>query len=773
MINRLVKTTPYIGGQIRLDLIVNRHEDGLSYVDDIHVVPVSDNIVFNESNSWATLNYSHTDNIKHLYSIIGNDMFTAPNKYNTYKWLYNDTHSKMDTYDLTYYMGMKRMRYDRYGKQFSYFCPMWIYPQKDERFLLDDSMRFELDVYSLHEMEENVVREFSNAIYNVRFTDKTLKYLNDYLSILDDKLLNINFDQYTAYIDGIYTPSGTHLNKDVKYLLTNMLTHERPLMEFDYLIADTFIQNRLIAKQLVNFNFVFNIEDILPPEHNEYMFRDMTVVCKCFAYGEEVTVKDIYSNYDFIPAYIINNSTRDSFVNSWFDDDYNVLDYKHDYLCKELVYANKESQPIIHWTLESNPTYTFNMYNGFSPINMSEEGHPLVNGKYFDQPDMTYTEYSPFMCNLLWCKVVDLSSSTDPETELQGIREYTEILPEGVTEDTDSIYINNIKYNVGKIYGDLPENKRYKFAIVIVPENAAEGPLYDNGMVYLRIAKSHASTLVFANLPQTIDGYLTDCTEDLIEPLTILLKLVSVYEKPWKIRFEDTVTPYYTQGPKANDVSSREIDFYNDRCAVEIYRYSDSMMPQLINTWTPNDIKVVPVNEEIPSAKGPITSTVERTSTKNMYNFIYRHIQWADNEQYEDTGDMTTAEYNRLLNTGYLPFYPSIGYYSLIGEKLVVDTVPEFYDDNFIEQFWFDRNRVFNLFYEVVVTDTLPVTDTNNDEIIEVFWKHLYDTIWSDGEYAPYKMNFLKDRYKYAIKFEYASLSDVSNYDFVVTFTLK
>jgi hypothetical protein len=90
---QLLKTSPYLGGQIRWDIPMYYHYDNGVHVMDtpeLHIVPLDDNITFNEGNSRETFNYSHLENIKHLFSEIGDAFYSAEGEWNGNHWLYNN-----------------------------------------------------------------------------------------------------------------------------------------------------------------------------------------------------------------------------------------------------------------------------------------------------------------------------------------------------------------------------------------------------------------------------------------------------------------------------------------------------------------------------------------------------------------------------------------------------------------------------------------------------------------------------------------------------------
>ena len=105
---QLLHTSPYLGGQIRWDIPLDYHyEDGTHVLETnrLQIVPLNDDIRFNEDNERDCLRYSHTENIKQLFNAIGDRMFLATGEYSINERLYNRGDLK-DPYSHIYQMGV-------------------------------------------------------------------------------------------------------------------------------------------------------------------------------------------------------------------------------------------------------------------------------------------------------------------------------------------------------------------------------------------------------------------------------------------------------------------------------------------------------------------------------------------------------------------------------------------------------------------------------------------------------------------------------------------
>jgi hypothetical protein len=756
-------------------LVVHRQPQGSEYaylIDEIHIVPLSDNIVYNDNIEYPTLNYSHLDNIRHLYNIIGDDMFNNFSVFNnSRRWLYNSKKYPVDSYDHTYELGMKRIRHSRYGKQFSYLTPMWITDNIDDlwfKFMIHDGVECALPYP--HTNHNHHHHDFINAGYGVHMTDAVKKYILDYISNADDQVMSMKFGTYEAWIDGVHAPSGTLMHKDIEYTLTTILSREYTMMEFDYILDSAWLTNKMVAKQLLNFNIVFDIEDILPPEYNEYIYNDLFNVDVDIMYsrdGEVLTAeyKDIYSNYEKIPGFV---ALYNGHIAGGYDDKTNVLDYIQDYDVKDMLYMNKITQPITHWALNENPEYTFNMYNGFSPYRQSSNERGA--GMFYNQPDMTLDKYTPISCNILWANIVDYRYS-DIGTALA--LDYEESSPIDITHDI--VWHHNIKYNTSNLVN--PGFNEFKVDIILVQSieyvNFEE---YD----YVDLLQDHCVIVVkedddgIKHFIIMADNEGLDCVTfsslsntNAIElsnndDFKFLQSFIRCAEKPYAVTLNSTYELAIAEAPRHIPPTS-ETDLYIVNEPVTLYRYSGNLMPQFID----------PLVEDIPHI-----------------NRVYHYVQWWKDEDgsIHTDGSTTLTEYNDMLNTRYPAEYPSIGYYALIGDNIDVNTVPDLYKTyDAVEQMyeywdefvWFKRSRVKVLKPKVVIRYTVDdASECSEAELDNMFWKELYRYVWPDDVSEDVyidarRMDILQENYNMTMTFEYTKLNKLNSIDYTLTFELK
>ena len=327
-------------------------------VVDIQYVPISNHIPFNYNNPIDVLNYSHGDNVKALYNRISDDFFKeVANPMLSVKQLHRYDTLTDDTHENTYEMGMKRLEYKRYKKQFEFFCPVWCNNLNDLnhiKFIINLANKNGRVMYSK-------VIQFSTEINNyIRNIYPSLGF--DPSITTNEDLLYINFNEIQSHIKGLHVESGSLKTIDTSYVVNNLLYQERPVLETDNMLVELFAQNKTICTQLFNFSFVFNIEDFLPVDMLKNLICErINAYVDVYYDTDKCPVKDIYSNYEFIPKY-------DIYTGKYTDDD-NVLNYMQDNKAIELINKNKLVQGTFHWVFQNNKNSIFNLYNGFAPVN--------------------------------------------------------------------------------------------------------------------------------------------------------------------------------------------------------------------------------------------------------------------------------------------------------------------------------------------------------------------------------------------------------------------
>ena len=476
---QLVRTSPYLGGQIRLDIpLDSRYEEGehVLRTNGLHVVPLNDNIPFRQDNSRDCLKYSHGQNIMNLYGQIGEQLFSADGEYSTLHWLHNGE-DLVDPYSHIYTMGARRIRYQRYNKQFSFLCPLWISEYTDPSKLF-----FVISVRSVDMERDHIARAI------IRLDSRIVEYLKDWWGKsatyinpdpsqtpevqeewqgVTDSLLNIKFDPDQAWITGVDVTNGLYMVKNVGHVVSDILRAEQPLMEFDNMLLALFRTEHMVAQQLLNLNFLFNFEDISWELKSELQGRPITITMQV-GYGAVedwgiLPLKDFYTDYNHIPVF---RADQQAFSAS----NATVVDYMGDNKMFNYVNANKFTQPIFHWTMVENPKYIYNFYDGFAPVFREAGGTEFqrISGRYFNQADLSCPDHNAFNSAAYWCNWHDMTdvpyvylwqefaTQTNMYTDFS---EYSDLI---INWDTMIAYLNNNRFDLNRMNPDMVERFRAK-----------------------------------------------------------------------------------------------------------------------------------------------------------------------------------------------------------------------------------------------------------------------------------------------------------------------
>ena len=454
-----MRTSPCLGGQIRMDIPLHSHyEEGkhILRTDGLHIVPLDDRISYVDPGD--ALQHTHLQNINKLYKAIGNQMWNCSGEYNSPYPLF-ELNGLLDPYSHTYIMGSRRTKFGKYKKQFSFLCPLWISEETDASKLF-------FDIYLC------VAGEERSHVASARITlgDDISNYLNEYLHKsafwidadpsykvpagyqgVSDNLLSIKLNPSNACITGVNVENGQYLLKDVTYVVPDILCREMPLVEFDGTLLDLFPTNHMIAQQMLNLNFLFNIEDISYFTKSQLLGKGITVAVYAGYDDKHLTMKDLYTDYNHIPVY--RSDTAE------FDNVLHTCDYMGDDKMLEYMSINRFVQPIFHWTMRENPKYIYNFYDGFAPVFRDRTSGEFfrVSGRYYDQADIKEPVHDMYNCAAYWCHWNNMSYIRQDylweqlRMDTKDYKDFSEYSPIIVNKDARSCFLNNNKFNLNKM----------------------------------------------------------------------------------------------------------------------------------------------------------------------------------------------------------------------------------------------------------------------------------------------------------------------------------
>ena len=392
---QLYRSNVKLGGQLGLDIILSSNDSKDLVVSDFHLAPISSRVPYNRYVDENLLNYSHLENIKKFYNKIEGSFYKSydnPILTSCEPFIVGDNYdfqrSKIiDLHDNTFEMGLKRIPYSWYNNQFSFFCPVWLsHYTKDQPLVFTFIVKTKKSKSSEQEIARKTLYLKANYTdYHNKFVNYFNNYLEDIKSDNDEinkNVININIQDNTACIRGIDVKNGTYIGyKNILNLVDNLVGQERLLMDADNLIINNFENNNLIACQLINFNFIFDIEELIPHKILDLMWgADITIDVEVGCIEEEeiktFEIKDFYTNYDYIQC----KKTSIDYKNP-SQDDINIFDLVKDNRNIDLADKNKITQNIIHWSLKNNNDYIYNLYTGFGGyiINKNNKGEIISN----------------------------------------------------------------------------------------------------------------------------------------------------------------------------------------------------------------------------------------------------------------------------------------------------------------------------------------------------------------------------------------------------------
>ena len=803
---QLASTNIFLGGQMQWDLVVGSAQDEL-YIQEFHLSPISEYLNFQYSQDSDLLNYKHLENIKRFYKRLGKSFFR--NSYNPkLDTLYPSFFNESDyTYENTYHCGTKRISYNRYKKQFSALCPVWIEDLFDDNGNLRD-ISFDINIFSpvkmiegLHEVIEKksilkkrlyITSTPDNDVKKYDYHNKFSNYFKEYLSTinLDDNLCSIDYTSNECRIKGINVETGTIQTKDTSYVLDNILERERPLLEFNSLLTQQFASNKVIARQLFNFNIIFNIDDLLSPILLKVFTGNVInsyIEVTCNIGGDKLDFRDFYTNHEYIDRLVLNKPLGSNITGG------NCLDYLQDYKCIDLIDKNKISPQICHWSLLDNNDYVFQLYDGFAPISCDESQRVQLSHRYYNMPDIWSHEYTKHNNTIGWCNVItnaedrynlneqstfeaihqkvdeesmttfDLSS---PNFYAQSIRYTNEVWsPEWFDQLTYKIIKCCILF-LDKTHGlDIFEKANYiKIADDIFCKQA------DNKLfIMVNNYKEHIENNNLSILkPLVYKNFIKLQLNQNLSNLKILQASISNPIYPKFIFFKKGISINAANRPVTDGGNDIEIQYYKDDKFTNKYliRYDGKIRPCLID-----------VNKSI------------------YYNYIYSKLSMDDK--------ILIDIFNKYIPSGFNPLYPSIRYFSINTGEFISDNdffnVIEYDDsvdiikgdsgkskklsythpfegycyenEHHKEYKWFNFSRIYNLI-PIIEFDIIGKYSEIQTE--DVLMNKIRDEFFKKIDVKDNKeQDFIYKQYDVHYEYDYNSNTDVDNMIYKVILKLK
>lgn len=760
---QLYKTNVLLSGQLKWDVIIGNNK-GTLYVKDFHITPVSNYVPYNKYSDDDIINYEHRYNIKDFYQKISGYFYETPvNHYLNGDWPIIADSKHSIPFDNTYLSGCSRMEYKIYNKQFEYLCPVWL-----EKINNNEHISFKIDLKS------NKYKLSSKILYlniinesGFEFHNKFVNYLNNYLKytkILSetgcDDIININLDKKEAYLKGVDITTGNIVIRNISNTIDNLLSRERPLMEFDTYITESFKNTNTITPNLINFNICFDIEDILSKNvANRIKGNQIDINIDLGLYNvdfKEFDKTDIYTNYEYIPRDLCNDiyqmddsynviSSNTSEINSP-----NVLDYLSDDKYIEFMNKNKAVQKICHWQLVGNDNYIFNLYDGFGGYINDENGNFLISHRYSTMPDMYQIIYDKKLNNLNWANAFELN-----EAKYRYIlSNYQILINNGYVTCFQNGWVNNIKYNYnGKnLYVILGYINDKNVNIETLADNISSS--YVNGCVIhvlgsgniIFICSDNKSNLTFASISK-----LCKQTQTFSNIPTGVVSIIPGYDA-FKFIPDNNLFIFNNDNlelqSKDSYIDKNKLVITNEQISVNVSNALTSLY-EVFSSIIPIPLIIIDNSLYIIKTDSPSLSCdeIEYYKHDGDRNYLIRYDgkikpcfgYGANYLYYKIYIDNPDIEYiNKYSQSGYPPLFKSIKYYSYRKEKIDYDEPSNLIKNN-KEYKWYSLNKYIYVpsilnFNVLSIDDQL---DNINDEI-KNYLKINFNISEQNDEYIDY-----------------------------------
>lgn len=773
MVNyQLYRTNILLGGQMKYDLILGNNQYGLA-ISDFHITPISDKVPYNKYIKDNLLNYTHQDNISKYYKSMSGSFYkdyANPELTNLYPLISNDSKNYEDTYEL----GCRRMKYNLYNKQFSYLCPLWIEKLED-----DECLAFKFTLYTDSDQKKTFsekiiyIDNFDADVNETSYHNKFIQYFNNYMKYIgcigngNDWVINVK--EGTSEINGISIETGMNRICNSPIIYQNLISRERPLIEQNNMIINELPNNKLIVKQLFNFNFCFDLIDLCQfatsyqilnsqlKGKNLYISLD-TYICKKnnkTSY-KVLECRDMFSNHDYIkkicctPTAIKLKIDNNNIVidDSRIDEDYvnltdelkelNVLNYLMDYECVDLIDKNKIVQNTIHWSTVESPEITFNFYNGFAGYVKDGDKNIMLKHTNAYTPDLIDDTYKPYL-NQYWCNAISLESE-QKEVCINFIKDFINMpsrFDHLFSNFGKSCTVKNIHYQYDNTIGDIKAliiiNNINKFII-------NEDLLYDSNITYYSMNKNSGFYLIIDETdPKNIKRYIIFVFNKGDKTYLPIKKIRNILD----ITLNDLIS---------SSIQYKIIDSFNKIISSDAnLKHIYVSFPAGLSAWTAPSPSLS--STELEYYKNDKSEFIERNIGKIKPTFIKDNSEYFFNYKFKKItiGDAEKIPgYFNYQNTGYSAKYPSIGFYPFKKEVQSYNVTDN--KDN-LEYNNFNFNKVLNL---VDVLDVSIDSVKENGILIPVktlvteYIKNYYQIQNEDA------LNYILGLYDYTCDFEYA-----------------
>lgn len=366
---------------MQLDLVVCATGQHDLEVTNAQTRPMSKYVPYAPSSSGDILIRPHQTNIKMFYESVRSKFWEActdPSLSSDWPYIIPEDTSDIENkyiknWDDTYWCGTQRMYTSLYGTTHECLVPLYIEQASAVKITLtistvDGSQTLCTRTLTIQHPD---IAPNETETYHDRFCDYFCDYLEHIgVDIGNSNALRIEYDNNLAAINGLDVTSGNMSVVHDYSIVRNLISRERPLLEFNSMLTNLYRDYKMILPQFINLNLCFNPDDLISSRVNSlinnqpFFVVSVSVSCLKNSTWTDATVGDIFTNHYYVPRprIIPTQCVGEEYIRFPAE---NALDYLQDYTITDIMHANKIVQPICHWCIVDNPNMLFNLYDGF------------------------------------------------------------------------------------------------------------------------------------------------------------------------------------------------------------------------------------------------------------------------------------------------------------------------------------------------------------------------------------------------------------------------
>ncbi len=418
---QLHRVIPKLSADIKIDVLIdsslNTHNNN-SYSTTILYTGVSP-VYYGTLNSYVddkdTPGYLE-GKFKDLVELYSDKLYGISNQELLISNFTNNNTESLPYFD-KYLSGTFRTRYNDFNKKSTHctLIPLWLSDLKKT-----SSLQVILKVLN---NGNELIRKVINLSEN--------RYINQYLQtriVGDGENRNKKQGIYIDHINQKCIVYGYSLKEstvvrvesdDLYASIFEISNIQKPHIETMSIIGNWFADNQLILPQLINFGIHFDINALIGGLSDISQEQDYQIETEVIVDGGVLPFKDYYTNFDYIPAYIIgkNKGYFDTLAPNILEK--SAKDFNEEISNTPLLYANQLDQRLVHWThtespvvggKNGNPDTIFNTSSSFKNVKLikSEDGlHSdifqfLPGNSYGSFTGQTAEKYDPEVHNIQW-----------------------------------------------------------------------------------------------------------------------------------------------------------------------------------------------------------------------------------------------------------------------------------------------------------------------------------------------------------------------------------